>query len=560
MGAIVLLALGFRLWGIGNGLPYGQIPEETAEVSTSLRIAAGEPPRYWFRRVGWPTSQLPLHGLHFLYLRLTTPGFGLDDFEAAYFTNRGAFLLSARVLVAVIASLSVMGGYAAVRALTGSDAGGLLTALLLAIHPWHVYISHVALPDGYALAWVAVALLASIRIAQTGARWAYILAGVAVAVVILTRLQAMTVALSVALAHVVHWKRQNGRPRDLLLAGWPWALGAFVVATVVFNPFVVISPARAWDDIVSQAFQKLGRNKDLAARWKAIRANQRFPITIVRPYVAVAALVGAAIATIRRDWDALVVAVFGVGLVLTLAPLTRTKVTYSLPLLVPAALLAGYGLTVLAKSQVRWLRWAAALLYLVILGWSVAESVTIDRAMANTNTKMVTYEWIAENVPPGSNILVADPAIYGVPLARTEESLARAQALTTLTASEEFWLDHPEEAHQPQYNLYGPEVKPQITDDESWWAFVRDNQITYVVEADYCSRAGYSYDSASNIEFPVLTVPVRAELELLAEFSPFDTGPCQQYIPLRLHLQNMDLGGWERVGPLIRVYRVPHKP
>jgi len=34
--ATFLLALGLRLWGIDFGLPYGQIPDETTDVTTSF--------------------------------------------------------------------------------------------------------------------------------------------------------------------------------------------------------------------------------------------------------------------------------------------------------------------------------------------------------------------------------------------------------------------------------------------------------------------------------------------------------------------------------------------
>src|SRR5215207_7959158 len=89
---IFLIALGVRLWGIDFGLPYGQIPDETTDVTQSFQIAKGELPPYPFHRVTWSLFQLPVHGVHFVALKLANLQFSLTDFEAYYYTNRSLFL------------------------------------------------------------------------------------------------------------------------------------------------------------------------------------------------------------------------------------------------------------------------------------------------------------------------------------------------------------------------------------------------------------------------------------------------------------------------------------
>lgn len=181
----------------------------------------------------------------------------------------------------------------------------------------------------------------------------------------------------------------------------------------------------------------------------------------------------------------------------------------------------------------------------------------IDRALGNPNTKVAAYEWVTENVPAETSVLSGEPYVYSVPLARTEESIERLVALERLTPDLAFQLDNPELGRRPQYDLYGPEYQSQIKSDEAWWAFVRENQVEYVIESDYCGSQGYRYDAKSSIQFPVLTDAVREDLVLLAVFSPFTTDTCQRIIPERLNLRHMELAGWRAIGPLIRVYRVP---
>ncbi len=557
LAAIVALAFTLRVWGIDNGLPYSQVTDESYDVSTSLKIAAGESPHYALHRVGWPISQLPVHGLHYIYLYLSHPGFGLDDFENHYFTHRGDFLLSIRLYVAALTSLSVIGVYLTVWLLTRSDLGGLVAALLLAVHPTHAYMSHMALPDGYALTWIVIALLSSVYIAKTGARWAYILSGVAVALILLARLPVAVIVVSVMLAHVIHWWQQPGRPRKLLLTRWLWAFGAFVVTCLIFNPFLVLDYDRAVANFMKKVNERYRGQSNLATLWMWTKRNAKLPVIMMRPYLFVTALIGAAIAIVRRDRYTMIILAFALVFVLALSPVTRPKITYLLPAIIPAVMFTGYAVAVIRQGRVRWQQWGTAAVVLVVIGWSLVEARIIDRALAAPNTKMAAYDWITQNIPPGAKILSGEPYTYSVPLARNEVSILRVQQLTSLPPDMQFQLDHPDLARQPQYDLFGPEYKPQIVSDEAWWAFVRENQIQYVVESDYCNPWGYRYDSTSDIEFPVITEAVRSELILLETISPFDTLTCQQYIEERLHMQNMKLDGWVCVGPRIRIYQVP---
>src|SRR5437763_470731 len=64
---VFILALALRGWGIDNGLPYGQRPDESSDIAESLNLLRGQLPTYAYHRVAWPLTQIPLHGLDFLY-------------------------------------------------------------------------------------------------------------------------------------------------------------------------------------------------------------------------------------------------------------------------------------------------------------------------------------------------------------------------------------------------------------------------------------------------------------------------------------------------------------
>jgi hypothetical protein len=89
-----------------------------------------------------------------------------------------------------------------------------------------------------------------------------------------------------------------------------------------------------------------------------------------------------------------------------------------------------------------------------------------------------------------------------------------------------------------------------LTSAEAWRGFVTDNEIEFVVEADYCNEN-------ESLEATIPDETLRDELELLFVASPFDSPECETLIENRVHMEHMHLSKWQRVGPIIRVYAVP---
>jgi hypothetical protein len=561
---IFLLAFGLRIWGIDFGLPYTQLTDETSDLATSLRIASGETPRYTYHRVFWPLTQLPFHGAHFLYRNVTESDFSLADFEARYYTNRADFLLTARLVGAFMAAVAVFPAYFMGHRLTQSRLGGVLTAVLLAVYPTHTYMAHTALPDAYATLWITLTLLACVAIATNGVRWAYILAGAGAALAMLARLQTLMIITPVVVAHFIYWWQQPGRTLNLLLTRWWWAVLAFVLATIIANPFTLLKPDLVAADIrfifeeryQGTYYEASNAFVDASTGLNNVRSNALLPVVLMRPYFLIAVLLGAAVMLWQRLYRGLPVLFFWLIFTLSLLPTAGPRLTYWLPSVIPTLVLAGYLLTVLLQQTSTWRRGTGLLASVLIIGLAFLETVTINRILANQETRMLAYEFVTEEIEPGTKILAGQPFTFAVPLHRSEESIQRLAAIDgDLPPSYAFQLENPSEITQPLYDLFGPEYQPDITSDTDWWQFVDDNAIEYVIEADYCGGEP-RYGATSSIEFPPITAAVRAELELVTVISPFDSDVCQQIIPDRTALENMNLNGWVRVGPVIRIYKV----
>lgn len=560
---IFIIALIIRLWGIDNGLPHVQRPDETGDITQSLQFVRGDTPNYAYHRVAWPLFQLPLHGGHFVWRYLTTPNFSISDFEALYYTQRHTFLLSTRIYLAIITALSCVVGFFALRRFAPVSVA-LVGGLLLAIYPPYVYLSHIALPDAFATAGVVFCFFGISYMINGRHRWAYVLAGGAAALVMLTRLQAITlVVLPVAMAHLVVWWQMPQRSWRFLLTYWLWALLGFMVAHVVFNPFIVLNPNAVLADL-SFIFNEryTGANHiDISAfdPLRNVGLNFDLPIVFLRPYLLSVFALATLHGLIKKQWTIVVMALGGWLFIASLLPTTTPRITFWLQASVPIALTVGWSLGELLRvtrhRQMRLTFSATVVATSIVFGWALVDSVLINRALANTDTQSLAHEYITQTIPADARIMLGDTFIYTVPLQRNLDSMNRLDAMGRATASHEFFLGNPHLLDDVVYDIYGAEHVREIQSDEAMLNFMRENAIAYVVGVEYC-QGEISYAWTSALTFPKITSATQEYLALMAVFSPFEDDTCRQPIENRTHMEFMRLMDWERVGPILRVYEV----
>jgi hypothetical protein len=279
---------------------------------------------------------------------------------------------------------------------------------------------------------------------------------------------------------------------------------------------------------------------------ESIGENVDLPLITMRPYVALMALGGLLLAAYRRDWVVLAtVGAFWVVFTLSLLPAVRPRLTYWLPTIVPTVILAGYLAAVLIEKRNR-LAMLGALVLVACLIWGITESARLNLALSRENTRLLAYDFVTQTIPEQSRILIGDTFIYSVPLDRSSDSRQRMQAITEIPPSHEHFLAFPEDAPQPQYDLFGNEYRAELTSAAAWRAFLTENDIEYVIEADYCNPA-------DPLE-ATLPDALRDDLTLIYEVSPFASSECETHIENRTHMEYMRLDKWQRVGPIIRIY------
>lgn len=562
LAIIFFIALFLRLWGIDNGMPYVQRPDETGDIAQSMRIIQGETPKYAYHRVAWSITQIPLHTTHFLVRAITTQNFSFNNFENAYYTDRASFILATRSYLSMFTSLACVLVALAVYKLTYDKRAGLIGGLFLAIYPSHVYLSKIALPDAFATLWVAVCLLGAIYIADKGNRWAYILAGVGSAIAMLVRLQSLTLVIfPIVCVHILAWWRQPNRSWRFFWTQWLWAVGAFLIAHIIFNPFIILKPINVLDDIQFIFNERYTGTNNWNPESSVFRPSDNFsinlplPITFLRPYLLVPFLYFTFLSIKKRASVSIVIAISGWLFIFSILPTSIPRITFWLPAVVPIAIGIGWGAKQILDIQNQIYRFLSIALIALVGGFALLETIKIDTVLAASDTQSLAYELITSTIPPDSHIMIGDTFIYTVPIVRNLTSIERLAEQMQLPPFYQFSLATPTLLPKSSYNIFGHEFIPQIQSDEEMLDFVNRHTIEYIVETDYCGGLT-PYDWVSSLTFPTLTETIRSQLELLYVVSPFYGETCEQHIENRTHMEYMQLWDWERVGPIIRIYRV----
>ena len=143
-------------------------------------------------------------------------------------------------------------------------------------------------------------------------------------------------------------------------------------------------------------------------------------LMVVGPVTTLAALLGLALTQRRwrsarwsEAWIGAVLAGYMLVYTLLALPGKRLQANLLFPLIVPLALLAGYGVVWLWKQMGR-RRWIAAGLAAALLAWPALLSLLFVYRITTPDNRERAQAWIYQHVPRGSTVHVLEP--YNVPV------------------------------------------------------------------------------------------------------------------------------------------------
>jgi hypothetical protein len=241
LGAILLVALGWRLHNIGFGLPSMYDPDEPIFMIMALKLLTeGTLNPGWFGHPGSTTIYLvalidaAVAGSGIISGRYADVG----AFAHAAYADPALLFVPARVAMALLGTLCVWLTYLLGKRLHGTLTG-LVGAALLAMNGLHIAWSQVIRTDIHASVFMLASLLFSARIAERGKLQDYLLAGAFAGFATATKWPAATVFIAVigAFAFAAQQKEREARPPARYLIA---AAAAVLAAIFISSPFIFL--------------------------------------------------------------------------------------------------------------------------------------------------------------------------------------------------------------------------------------------------------------------------------------------------------------------------------
>ncbi len=258
IGAVLLLALGLRIWGVDHGLPYAYNADENAHFVTRAIGIFGHDwnPNYY---VNPPAYTYLVH----LVLGLGYGGrAGVSD---AFATDPTNIWILSRVLAGVTGTIAIWLLYLAGSRLVDRRVG-LLAAGIMAVSFLPVFYSKLALNDVPTTAGVCLALWGAAGILRLGRARDYVFAGIGLGLACATKYTGGIVLLAIIGAAGAQFAAGGGK--GFALRGLAVVAGTALVAFFVANPYSVLDFSAFTEGLTHQsdasgdAAGKLGLTQD----------------------------------------------------------------------------------------------------------------------------------------------------------------------------------------------------------------------------------------------------------------------------------------------------------
>jgi Dolichyl-phosphate-mannose-protein mannosyltransferase len=420
LGILLAGALGLRLWGVRQGLPYVYNIDEAGHFVPKAMgmFSHGLNPRYF---VNPPALTYVLHLVFAVWF-----GGGQGAIHRYELHPEDVYLL-ARVTVALLGTAGVWLLY-----LLGSRLfdrrTGLLAAALEAVAFLPVFYGHLALNDAATLLPLTLSLLGSAGVMRYGRRRDYALAGIGLGIACASKYTAGVVIVPLVAATAAHYLVSAPNDGRRVLAGVAIAGGCALAAFLLANPYALFDFQRFHSELVHQSSLSGEAQGKLGAPKHGGLLYYLWSFTWGFGWIPTLAAFGGAVAIWRGEtrigWLLVPAVVLFFGF---MGLQDRYFGRWLLPIFPIACLLAAcFGLTIAhacARASRRGVAirgassrahrreaLAGGLVALLLLAQGIVYSVHNDVVLARVDTRNLTRSWMVAHVPRGTRI-VLEPVV-----------------------------------------------------------------------------------------------------------------------------------------------------
>jgi hypothetical protein len=401
VAALVLVAFGLRVWGVGHGMPYAYNADENAHfVPYAIGLFGhGWNPHYFVNPPGYTYL---LHAVFAVWFG------GREGVGTAYATDPTSVFVVARVTAAVVSALAVWMVYLAGARLLDRRCG-ILAAGLLTVAFLPVFYSHLALNDAPLLAPIALSLWGTAGVLRLGRTRDYAIAGAGLGLACAVKYTGGIVLLPLVAAAGAQFLAPGGRTpavRGLVVAGV-----TSLLAFLALNPYALLAFEEFRADLSHQTTTSADSVGKLGQTWESGVLYYLWTFGWGLGWVPLVAAVVAAVALLRDERR--LVAVLAPAPILFVAFMGSQERYFGrwlLPVFPIVALLAAYAVSELVERLGR--RRPAlrptvmAFAVVALCGQGVVYVLHNDLVLSREDTRDVTRAWMVENLPPRTKVVV----------------------------------------------------------------------------------------------------------------------------------------------------------
>ena len=398
--AVIILGFILRIWGINFGLPYQFHQDEPIIVNHALAYGSGDFNPHFFNIPPLTSYILSLlYGLYFLIGRIVGVVNSTDDFALSFFKNPSFFYIIGRVALGIaLGILCVFLVYILTKNVF-SKRVGLSSALVMAVCCLNVINSHYIYVDMLMVLFILLTHISLFTLLKRASLKKYITSAIFLGLATGTKYNAALLGFPFFLTHIFVIIKEKKQYSRIIFSKNLWL--SFLTAIFVFilvNPFALLAFREFWASFSQQASAAWHMGW-----WHHLMYSLKEGISLSVLLFGIIGLVAAALREGKRG--ILFVSfplIFYVVLVYYSQPFSR----YALPLIPFLAIGFGYFvfeiIGVYCKRRV--LKIALVSTSLLLILPTTIKSIKADMLFCTEDTRVVSANWIRNNLPLGSRI------------------------------------------------------------------------------------------------------------------------------------------------------------